>query len=48
MKSSMHKALFEKFGYEREKRTEAVDGGMHKETVKYVCVPVRAIQSKYW
>jgi len=32
-----------KFGYKIEKKIEEVDGGMCKETVKYICMPVRVI-----
>lgn len=39
----MHIPCFEKFGHEPEKIIETVSGGMHKETVKYVCTP----QEKY-
>lgn len=49
MKSSVCIPHFEKFDCEREKIIEAVNGGILKDTVKYVCMPVRAIQeSGYW
>lgn len=49
MKSSVCIPHFEKFDCEREKIIEAVNGGILKDTVKYVCMPVRAIQeSGHW
>lgn len=36
-------------GSEREKRTEALNGEMYEESVKYVCVPRKAAQGcGYW